>query len=526
MEGQTHGIDAQVMIKAAAAGRPGQRQPDVLDDKLLGKYLRSITVTNSIDQPYGTFQIEFSPESVRLPSMNPTPLAELIQPYSLVSIALHRSGRGAACTPKPVPIMLGVVDEPTMGEDWQDQEPRRTSSIQGRSLTGVLTDHRWWFHHFLAYAGALKLPPDLREFFAERPTDVLLRDEASLRTLGFFAIDEKLFDLSNRDPVSLMDTAWRFFVEGTADRGPFIKNRWDGRPISDYLRFDVDAARQSYFDPAARLISQFLPTEMPDASCWDLLKYFSEEHFTELFSDTYGDSLEAAHIRVVSRKPPFAGHIVYPGGQARVNFSVGTKQPRYGQSLFDSTYGAWDRDAETVYVDGSDVLGIPQLERGIDEGCFSLYSVLPAAFKNAGAGVGDQSWQQEIPPIVDEVLDSPSFIERIGIRPMEVQVYSIAVLDAATNEIPVADIRHQCLAYALLLREWHFRRPELWRGTYQLKGRTALRAGKRLVDRREDGTVWEFYIRSVVHRITFDEQPFYSTTVQVERGWQLDGGAK
>lgn len=539
MQGMTHTINAQITIRAPFNNKG--RQPDVMTDEMLGRYLRQITVSNALGEPSARFTVEFTPEVV--PGTGGLSMSQLIQPYSLVSIALHRGGSirpgqpgHQANTLSPKPMLLGIVDDLEESEDYSEEAPRRDNELSGRSLSGVLSDHRWWFHSFLAYSGQINLPPDIRDFFAVRPDDVLLRDESSLRTLGFLAIDPHLFDVSGRTPAALMGTAWNFFVEGTAERSPFIKCRWDSQTslgratnigLSRLLRFDAEAAHRNYFDPAARMVNQYLGTELPDASCWDLLDYFSDEHFNELFSDTVGDNLHNAYVQVVSRKPPFAGHIEYINGHPRIRYSSGTQRPREGQSLFDTSFGDWNLADETVEIDGSDVIAMPQLGRGVGEGTYNLYDVQPAVFANAGARTGDRMFQQEIPPIIDEILSSPSYVERVGIRPLRVASRSIPMLDAVTNDAPrpVADLREHCLVYAALLREWHFRQPELWRGTYFLKGRTALRVGKRLLDKRSPDRWWEFYIRRVQHQITFEEQPFYSTTVQVDRGWPINPGS-
>lgn len=500
--------------------------------------LRSVTVSNALTDAGGRFALELAP---LFPFYAPSPyrqrpVADFIKPMSLVTIAVHHSGYGGGATRAPVPIMLGVVDDVDAPELWGGREPVRSVFVTGRSLAALLTDFRWWFHSYLAYSGAIQLPADVRRFFKQAPGADALRDESLLRTLGFLAIDEQLFDLVERSPVALMKAAYEFFVVGDPGRGrePFIKLKFPATlggagaaatvnvqqlPVAVRLRFDADAAQASYFDQRSRLTSQFLPLQMPSASCWDLLRYFAESPFSELYADTFGNTLNDAYVEIVARKPPWIGHIEYDGdGTPFVAYPTGGRRAR-GATLFDEQFGRWSRSAETVVVGDTDIIATPRMRRSLDR-AISLYDVQPALFANAGSRSGDQFFQMEIPPLIDEDATSPSFIQRVGLRPLRVPVRSIATLGGDDQTpTPIGDIRTRALAYGSLLYEWNFRAPDFWSGSYLIEGNPHVRIGRRLLDRDRRR---EFYVVGVVHRMDFEnEDGAFTTTVTVERGWNL-----
>lgn len=512
----SYSFDAEVRLTATFNGLfTPANDPEpitVLEPDAAGEDILSITVQQSIGRPFGTFAIEFAPRTVLVGGRS---WGEIIRPYTLVAIGIRRRG-DPEVQDDLMPVMLGLVYGVTRQKSYSTATPHRVDRIVGRALSAVLVDHRWWYHHWLASAlGPEQLPADFRELYQSPPDVSVLRDEAALRAAGLLAFDPRLFELTERHPVSLAERLFRFFVE------EFIRIAFaDGTTLADRLTFDGEAAREMYVDPAARLAQQYLPTSMPEASCWDAMRYFLEPPWTELYSETRGDTLAGASVAIVARKPPWAGAIGYQWGRPAVAFLAG-RPTIYGQSLFEQSYGngRWLRENETIYLRDEEVVSITGLSRGVD-GAVTLYDVKPAIFGSAGQQ-GDRLWGQVIPPIVDEELGSPSEIRRYGIRPFRAALKSLPVLgpDDETS-LAAGDVRRHALAYAALAREWYYRQPEFWRASYTIRGRPDLRPGMRLVDQRQRR---EYYVVTVTHQLDWrSDRPSYTTTAQLERGWDLE----
>jgi hypothetical protein len=501
--------------------------------------LQGVTVTNSIGSPdSATFELRLPMR----PVFGKRNWADVLRPYTVVSIAIHRGGvrSDPAATSAPEPVMLGLVDFAEVVEDYSQQAPYRFVRVVGRSLGALLADQPWWFHRYLVAAGgegdapgAARIPDDFRSWYSDHASFSLLRDEVNLRTLGFLAVDPNLFlDVAERDPATCMQRAYDFFV-GNAQRAGFIKMAFaDGRPLRDRLVFDADLTRQSFFDQGARLMRQVLPASFPTASCWDILDLFCEPPFTELFADTFGTSVQDAAVHIIARKPPWAGHVVDTPRGPRVAFSTGSAPPGpgVGQSLFDRSLaeavpGHWDRSLDTVTIDGADVIQRPQLRRGIDGpgAVFNAFEILPQVSSLAGNGPGDRAIQEMTPPLIDEDPASPSYVRRFGIRRFPRRASKYISTTTRDGSMRFGQARDQSMAYQLLLRTWFYRLPEFWHGRYVLRGRTALRVGRRLVDRALSR---EYYITSVTHRVDLaGQEPGFESACTVSRGWDLNSEA-
>jgi hypothetical protein len=531
-QGFASAIDVDVSLKRTyvdqgppAPGQPVRAQitlePDELGPALLPD-LEAITITNSLAQGYQTATLHVAPNPVFGPDRS---WADVVRPYSLLGISIHRKGTSddPATTAAPEPVFMGLIDYPSVAEDYSQAEPRREQQLCGRSMAAVLHDHRWWFHWYLVGTTEwpAQIPPDFRQFYKVPPDLRLFRDEQQIRMLGFFAIDPSMYkDAVERHPAEAMRLTWNFFV-GTESRPGFIKLRFsDGTGIRDRLRFDSDFARQNFVDPAARLNRQVLPTEMKNANCWQILRLFAQEPLLELFSDTFGTSLADAAVEVYVRKPPFNGQIIRTDQGTRVDFSTGS-YPRAGESLFDGAFGTWDRDTDTIQITDDDLLAKPSLRRGIDGPIWTTYSVIPALSGIAGNAMGDRLLQRNFAPLIEEDLDSPSYVLRYGNRVLMLTPNFIPILEVDGETPEVASARDVCLAYQVLLRTWFYRLPELWRGVYQVRGRTAFRVGRRLLHTRTDGRKREFYIVGTTHHVMLGERPEFTTVLQVERGRDL-----
>lgn len=426
-----------------------------------------------------------------------------------------------ATSTRAVPVMLGLVDTPETIEDFSAAAPQRLNRITGRTLSSVLSDHHWWFHSILSAVSNAQVHNVSAFLIGAPPSTEQAAREQVLRVLGLLAINPKLFALPDRKPARLMEAAYKFFVTGTETAAPFIKLLFaDGVPLSQRLTFDADLAEASYVDPAARLISSQLATaKLPNASCWQLMRMFAEDTYQELFTETVGESIADASVRIVSRKAPFSGAIGNDGGQVGLVFSP-TRPALFGESLFDEQRAGWDRYADTVYIGNRDVI-TQQLRRSVEGSgrVYTLYQVLPRLTPLEG-NQGQQTWTQFILPIVDEDPESPSYIWRYGVRVFDRTLNSIPALDEERDELlPANDIARRCGAYAALAREWLYRTPLMWEGTFLLKGNPHVRAGKRLVDVDRK---MEFYIVAVVHTIDNENGGLFTTTAQVTRGWELN----
>lgn len=399
-------------------------------------------------------------------------------------------------------------------------------------------DHRWYLHR---WAQLQNVPADFRQFYAQPPKlPEAARDEIALQLLGAFAIDEDLFQKSPvQHPIDVLARVYDFYVRGTpstagGERKPFIRVAFaDGSPLARRLRFDPAVGKASFVDSRAMLDVAVLQTQFIQASCWDMLRYLSPRYVNELFAIVRGDTVEDCYVELVARKPPWAGELSYEGPRAPlVAFPGGSEPAMYGQSLFDSERrgGWWGAVNETQYIDGSDILSTPQLQRGVDAGgsVFTLYEVLPLLASAAGNKEDDSVRQALWPPLVDIDPGSPGFVARYGVRPLLHRLQYVAGLGSDGDTLRQQDLLAQHAgAYQALLYTWFKRQADMWRGTYVLKGRTAFRPGGRMVDMSRSPRR-EYYVTGVRHHVAFGpgaEGTSFTTTVQVERGWDLSPGA-
>lgn len=538
--GTSYGIDCAVSIVPTSAiprestpsGVPSLDEPIRGVETAIGRRfhddLMAVTVSNAINRPFASFELVMAARPITPDGYT---WADLIEPFSLVTIAMHRSGptNDPTTTLQPETVLLGLVDYTAISEDFSDAAPRRQVRIVGRSLSALLADQRMWFHHFLANTQNVAHLPDVRALYQTQPNWMLLRDEVGLRGLGFLAFDVEMFkDVTQRHPIAAVAKAWDLFVTGTGQEAPFVQIQFaDGAPLAKRLVWNAADAEASYVDAKARLQAQFIPTQaqMQQASCWDLLGMFCPQPFMEIYQDSIG-TLELPECHVVLRKPPFAGHIGYDSGQPNVAFSTGAFPESQG-SLFDSEYGQnWSRSRDTVVISGTDILAIPIMRRGMDgRPVYSAYDVQPALGGPSGNMQSDRLVQMEVAPIYDEYIYSPSYIRRVGIRSVAPRPNTISIVSPdGDTRLEFGDFGKHAYAYSGLAYTWFFRSPAFWQGQYVLKGNTGIRIGRRLVDRTRTRPR-EYYITSVVHRMEFGGQPSFTTTVQVERGWDLSPGA-
>lgn len=497
----------------------------------LTPYVQSVTVSNSLTG-FGTFAITF--DAIR--AADGGNLAERIRPRSAIAISLFRSDKTAS----PVPVMLGIVDSPQYSEDYSQKDPVRGVAVSGRTIGALLADHTHYLHPLItritdAGSPVFAPPLDFRELYEPRLTEKMIRDEAELQTLGWLALDPAILKRqTNRHPMALARTLFAFYVHGSEGKGPFIKYNITARandsaklftrPLSDMLR--LQAQESDYFDPRlAYITSPLLPSHgLPQANCWSIMRQILDENFTELFCETYGTSLDDIVVTVIARKPPWRGAIRKAGNVAKVD--AGPRPPRTGESLFDIEYGSWRLEENVTVVTASDVVARSNIHRAADlSKIITAYDVKPVQVEAGSNALYDNMYNALIRPIYEESVNSPSFVQKWGIRVMSVRtrVVPVTVIGKEDERGENDRIIGQCHAYQALLREWYHRMPEFWEGSIVLRGNPNIKVGTVLVDAdcygRNTGVMREYYVRAYQHHYRVGERdPIFTTTVQVERG--------
>lgn len=548
-DSRTFGFDAQIYIKPPTTA--AIKVPWNDDD--LRKDLYSITTSNHLRQPFGRLSITLAAREV-VPGKT---WEDLIEPYSLVIILLHRIGptTDPLSTSTPEAVIVGIIDRIAETDDFSDKAPRRSIRLMGRSLTGILSDQKWWYHGYLNFQNEdgtqKRLPANLSDYMLNPPTQDQAKRELTLRGLGVLGIDTLLDGQVEFHPAQLMLAIYEFFVgsaTGTQEEVDtlqaqgkltgaaldavvqgklgFIKTQFvDAQPLETRLRFDPQRAVGSFFDPLAKITFANLPQwasqgQEESPSCWDLLRYCCDDPFVELFSETFGTGPDDAYVAIIMRKPPWVGYVNVEG-------KIPGDSPRAGVSLFDRGHPGtwWERESAPLELRPEDILGRPEVSRGAEGGSiYTAYEVEPTGFAGAGKSVGQLNWIDVIPPIFEEDETSPSFIGRYGIRPMKKATKYLPSAILPTPDAAV-DPLSRSVAYEVLLRQWYCQSPNFRAGSYRVRGSTVWRVGRRLIDVGNPAIgrpPREFYIIGVTHQATFTgKRPQWLTTLQVERGWDL-----
>ena len=504
-------------------------------------WLIQLVVQNSLTQPAATFSMTLDPTAV----IDGRPLHEVIPLYSKITITATAEPYTEGT---PQVILIGVVDSISFSANYGSSAPARTIQMTGRAMAGVLADQAWWHNSYLVgvaqgrLAGPagpqgqlppiVNIPTDAAEFFEVVPGAQSLGEQIKTDALRFLAIDPEIWASNiGRHPAYLQETAFNYFIRGgdpttEVARLPFCRSEWNGVHISQFLRFDAALAFERSVDKQGAVIRQYLPGSMEHSSCWDLLQHFSLRYLGELYSESFGTGAGDARCQIISRKPPWAGHITYTdGGQPKLAFSNQPPPPvktlRYapeGSSLFDSLDSPWA--VKTIKVGGDDIDGTPSLQVSHQE-CFNIYTVRPIGLFTAGPATGHAGGLAELlaPPVIDSLADSPSSVLKYGPRPLRVDMISIPWNEPGLAQLYIFE---RCVVHEVLLRQWFYLSPLFQHGTYVLRGNPKVRVGRRLFDTISR---YEYYITQVSHRFTFGpaSTPSYTTTATVSRGWKIDG---
>ena len=184
-----------------------------------------------------------------------------------------------------------------------------------------------------------------------------------------------------------------------------------------------------------------------------------------------------------------------------------------------SQFYAAEPSLETVEITSGDVMA-SQLAHGMRD-IRNVFSVQPAQ----GAFFENDEFKSLVPPRFAGKRSDYAYFGRYGIRPLEhVTPHFVVGRDGATDE---KLILHAADTMADTLKRWYDPHPVMIEGTIQVLGRSAYRAGQRLVwhGRDENGDLdgrptREFYVTHVQHRYGAATGAFIST-LMVTRGWTI-----
>lgn len=465
--------------------------------------LLSVQTSKSLFEPCGRFVLNFTPRE---------PIAgknwsEVIPPYSLVEILLHREG----VTEEPRLVMLGLTDRSQVSEDYSAASPQRTVQVSGRELSAVLVDMRTMYLH--------NPPTPMSVIGAPGDGELPSLYQAPAQALGMLAIDPTLAN-EGESPVDAIDKFVTMLLTGRANDTLFEK---DGRPmidmqlpnakLSDLLFFDAAKARAALFDPGAQLSPRHQLSDC-GRSLWEVLEAFSDPSYQELFTRTVEQrTVDTANqmsvagagpgVEIIFRKKPFAGRIVSTGHITGVAHVHG--------SQFDQEF--LDRPEESITIDGTQLIAATtgkSLQR-----VTNVYYVTPSAAVHGLEG----SVRELVQPVVDSGPYAPASVDRLGVRPRLVNDLYFGSVQKDNPELhTMAATREQ------LLWAWHRFESLFGFGSYTLVGHPVIETGRRLV-RRDRGRDWESYVTHVGHSVLLaGPQPRYTSSVSVERIWAMSNG--
>jgi len=497
--------------------------------------LLAVSTKKRIEQPAGRFSLVFTPRQV----WNGKTWADLIPPYSLCEIYMQRYPENE----EPVLVMVGLTDAQIESDDYQQAAPQRTRQVTGYELSVLLSDQKILY---------LPVPPDQRQvllttaLFSQTPdalgrTPSLQRNRAGEdeRFLpptaspelaafaskdggekGMLAVDPKLAT-EGSSPIDVIDRVVRMLTVGTEtpynhNGLPLVNFDFPDARLRDLLFFDKGKA--TLFDPRAVLPPSAQITA--DTNLWNLLTTFSDGVFQELFTQSVDLSLappitaleralgstdrllETASpvaVEIVFRKKPFAGRINDKGEL------VGVADPNGSQ--FDRSFAA----SETVAIKDAVCWNLVRNSR--DQNVTNTYLVYPR-LPNYNSPLDHRA---QIAPVVDADRLNPSSVRRFGPRLLEVQ--DVYLPPDLKGPLPFVELAH---AREMLLWAWRRFGPLFRSGRYTIRGNTRMRVGKRGVHETRDFNR-EYYLEGVGQNMNFGKAPRFITTLDVERGWPLQG---
>jgi hypothetical protein len=304
---------------------------------------------------------------------------------------------------------------------------------------------------------------------------------------------------------------------------PLVNFQFPDAELKNLVFFNAAEAKAKLFDPRAELPASSQLTY--NSSLWNLMTAWCDPAYQELFAVTrdlsalpdprnpgqqLGLSMSSpSAVEIVFRKKPFAGFIDGTGKLQGVAKPTGTQ--------FDANFVG--DGGNTVTVDGSDI----QTESVFQspERAKNIYLVVPVV-----PGMDEpHSFEALAVPLGDNEGTSPSRISRYGPRLMKVADYYLRWGEGPQAKANAPDPFALARQRQRLLRAWHRFEPLFYHGSLRLKGNAHVQVGNRLVDRRADGRRREYYVTGWTDSMTFGRDVGYMTTVQVERGWDLNTSA-
>lgn len=546
MQGSTYSIRAIVRIETAPEFCP--RLGRVINATVYdfdtgaagpGADLESLVITKNMHEPAGRFTMSFAPRPFPDGPFKGLYWSDVIPSYSLVEIFTQRYPDDR----QPVLRLLGLTGARGKTEEYGQAQPRRIVQISGVELSNIFAEQRILY---------LPVPPQQARF---DEADVFLpdaRDEngkplstapfmlgqdqsmpvtASLQLAekiaegNFMMAIDPIIAATGGSPVTVIQKFIEMITVGVKNEynpsgKPLINFEFPRAKLPNLVHFDAAKATAQLFDPNAALPKSSQVTK--DGNLWALLTGWSDPAYQELFCvsrdmrampDPATPALplsarldSPSAIEVVFRRKPFGGRIDELGNVVGVASARG--------SQFDAEF--LSDLSNTLEIDGTDVQ--TEAVHQSPERAHNLYLVVPVV-----PGIDKpEAFIANSVVLVDREGTSPSRLSRYGPRLMRVPDYYLRWPDKPESGVP--DPFFLARQRQRLLRAWHRCEPLFYHGSLRLKGNSQVQVGKRLVDQRRDASGEyhrEYYITGWTDSMTFGREVGYTTTVQVERGWDI-----
>ena len=510
------------IITPELPGRPSETLewsgPDGVDT-LPG--LSDVDVTTSIDSIVNHFALHFAP--VRFGRADS--IAERVPAYSLVFIDGGVHGDEADPT-----LMVGLTDPAIEAEQWTPQGPQRHITIGGRGIECVLADARVFWAPYLEThkLSAGEYDARIADEFLEEITGQLIwakkivgedmdPRQAVLAILFYYLTKHSSAVMNILLPG---DLKIRHLLMPSGYTPQQIDANLERFPPKPGVRYDMPAD-WTFIGDALGLTKLTLPTATmhpQPGPVLNMLMSVVDHEFHDFFVryERDHDGKGAPRARLVHRIKPFL-RVASVGSAVRAVLA-GVERSMSRRPQMSQFYAA-EPSLETVEITSGDVMA-SQLAHGMRD-IRNVFSVQPAQ----GAFFENDEFKSLVPPRFAGKRSDYAYFGRYGIRPLEhVTPHFVVGRDGATDE---KLILHAADTMADTLKRWYDPHPVMIEGTIQVLGRSAYRAGQRLVwhGRDENGDLdgrptREFYVTHVQHRYGAATGAFIST-LMVTRGWTI-----
>lgn len=492
--------------------------------------LVSVSVSTSLRLGGNSFSLQFAPRNFERQSV-----ADLVPTNSLVYINMGANDRDEDPT-----VLVGLTSEPVETEAFTAGGPQRMIAIPGRGLDSVLAEAGIYRNAALATKG-----PAYIETLAKNLSRTTGPAQTAALTGGKIASWMGLMWHAGIDPREAIARVLYYFVSNEEttiiDMGlPGMRTLGDiitagGKTPRDpdvaawakSFAAAVEAAKKSGADQAKSMAAAVrLACPIPPAwtlltpglrlpvsninpaagSVLDIMQGAADPLFHELYAVH-----QQGRVDVMFGAKPFADPDDFSGGS---QFNV--------ERLFAD-------EPETIEITTGDLVGQVSMRRGMPVS--NLWHVLPGA----GAANNSEALRNLIMPEVSGQQNLSDF-NRFGLRPREVSMpympgdfFGITADVAKEAGIKINGTQALVTYLNRTLKVWEDPHPFMWQGSLTMQGRASVKPGKRLlwrgedVNKRPDGRrLREFYIEAASHTYQCVNGTF-NTSVQVSRGWELEG---